>query len=548
MTLEVLPPWVETASYHDQVLSVYRGNPLLEALPQIRSQEDVIPLLTYALPFCESDRDRSREERSHLIAQIPSFYEPLPMGLVLHERIDRMLRLGYTERNPRGVTFPRRVESMTATMCDRHPDMQPALRPGAFNSSKSMTVVGISGIGKTTAIEAALNLFPQVIVHSEYQGRAFPYKQLVWLKLNCPQDGSLRGLLMNLVMAFDDLLGTDYERSHQLSRSTVDRLIPAVARLAAWHGLGLLVIDEIQDLKRSKSGGEDRMLNFFVQLINTVGFPVVLVGTPQAIPILTKEFRMARRGTGQGDLVWNTMADKGGHNDDTANQEAVFRHFCESLWEYQYVRNPGMLSDRLLEALYAESAGITDIIVKLFVLAQLRAIDDGSECLTSNLIHLVAMEDLKLVRPTVQSLVRQDLPALSRLDDVLPVAPRRAITFSAHASPERDDYSRNADATSNEEPDLSPSPATGGSLSQSAVIDASSQPTQQSGSKRTRKPKRTTPSEGGRHGASVVALVAAGLKEHRPAHETLKASGLIRDLASEVAPPNLNAGTGVRAG
>ena len=41
-----------------------------------------------------------------------------------------------------------------------------------------------------------------------------------------------------------------------------------VARVVALHSAGLLAIDEIQHLEKSKSGGSQIMLNFFVNLTN----------------------------------------------------------------------------------------------------------------------------------------------------------------------------------------------------------------------------------------------------------------------------------------
>ena len=35
--------------------------------------------------------------------------------------------------------------------------------------------------------------------------------------------------------------------------------------------VGILVIDEIQHLSEAKGGGSDKMLNFFVTLVNTIG-------------------------------------------------------------------------------------------------------------------------------------------------------------------------------------------------------------------------------------------------------------------------------------
>lgn len=47
-----------------------------------------------------------------------------------------------------------------------------------------------------------------------------------------------------------------------------------MSQLANAHALGLLAIDEIQHLSRSKSGGSQEMLNFFVTMVNTIGVPL----------------------------------------------------------------------------------------------------------------------------------------------------------------------------------------------------------------------------------------------------------------------------------
>ena len=79
-----------------------------------------------------------------------------------------------------------------------------------------------------------------------------------------------------------------------------------MSQVARHTGLGMLVIDEIQHLKQAKSGGSEKMLNFFVTLVNTIGVPVVLIGTTKAMSVLQSEFSQARRGSGQGDMVWET--------------------------------------------------------------------------------------------------------------------------------------------------------------------------------------------------------------------------------------------------
>jgi hypothetical protein len=273
------------------------------------------------------------------------------------------------------------------------------------------TLLGISGVGKTTAVEAILSLYPQVILHRHYHGQNFNWVQVVWLKLDCPFDGSTRGLCMNFFQAMDSILGTQYfDRYGRRGRATTDEMMPHMGRVCSIHGLGVLVIDEIQHLSEAKSGGSNKMLNFFVQLVNTVGVPVIQVGTYKALSLLTGEFRQARRGTGQGDLVWDRMIE----ND-------VWQLFVESLWRYQYVRHPTLLTPELSHVLYDVSQGITDFAVKAYLLAQIRAITTGEECVRENLIRSVAADSFRLANPVLSALRRGDMQALLHVEDVHPI-------------------------------------------------------------------------------------------------------------------------------
>ncbi|MBF4270378.1 ATP-binding protein, partial [Vibrio anguillarum] len=100
--------------------------------------------------------------------------------------------------------------------------------------------------------------------------------------------------------AMDRALGTsNYERQYSMSkRPSIETLLAAMAQVANAHAVGVLIIDEIQHLSRSRSGGSEKMLNFFVTLVNTIGLPVILVGTPRAREIFEADMRSARRGSG----------------------------------------------------------------------------------------------------------------------------------------------------------------------------------------------------------------------------------------------------------
>jgi hypothetical protein len=152
------------------------------------------------------------------------------------------------------------------------------------------------------------------------------------------------------------------------------------------------------------------MLNFFVQLVNTIGIPVVLVGTYKAMSVLSGEFRQTRRGSGQGDLVWDRM-----------EQDDVWELFVESLWRYQYIRKACPLKPELSHALYDVTQGITDFAVKVYMLAQVRAIATGKEAVTENIIRSVAKDSLRLAQPILSALKTGDIRFLQSVEDVHPV-------------------------------------------------------------------------------------------------------------------------------
>ena len=393
------------ACYLRQEVLDYVGNPLIEALPPIYLEDEAARRLTVDPGYHESERELDAHYRSHSIWRLFRYFQPIVAHLDIENRISTAIRQGYISRNPATPQYA----AMLAQGAEAVSEQSQCLGDYYTGSATSVgfTVIGMSGVGKTTGVQRVLSLYPQVIRHTQYKGEPLFMDQLVWAKLDCPFDGSIKGLCLDFFAYVDRVVGTDYTRKFSVNRMAVNAALPRMAQIANTHCLGLLVIDEIQHLIQAKGDGKEKMLNFFVTLVNTVGVPVVLIGTTKAMEMLQSEFRQARRSSAQGSLFWDRM-----QNDQS------WSVMIRSMWKYQWLRKQTPLTDELKNVLYEESQGIIDIAVKLYAMAQSKAIADGIETITAKTIREVVSEKLQLVKPMLKALREGDIEKLAQYEDI----------------------------------------------------------------------------------------------------------------------------------
>jgi hypothetical protein len=294
---------VVEATYIRPELPKFDNNPCILGLPRINTSSQVAVAMQRFPEYTRDPRKLPPHLRTHAAMDLLHFFQPLPIHLRLEGRVSRMLRDGYLARNPLDPTF--RGNLRDRLDCFKEGKW---LAPRYEPTASGFSIIGMSGVGKSTGMKRVMSLYPQVIIHNRFRERNFTALHVVWINLECPKDGSLTALCLEFFKTIDDLLGTTYTKDYAKKGRNVHELTLFMAVLAAEHHLGVLVIDEIQDLSVAKSGGAAQVLNFFVKLVNTIGLPVILIGTYKAIPIISSEFRLARRGSGQGDMVWDRMS------------------------------------------------------------------------------------------------------------------------------------------------------------------------------------------------------------------------------------------------
>lgn len=401
------PDQYVTAIYKDTGIRAYKGNPFIEALPPLMNLKQLKVRLRGTVDFDLADIQADGRKRAHMISGLlDDFFQPLAQHVHLEERISTMIRRGYVGRNLNDGSLSTHLQNGYERIMTG--DLDNFRFAESKSTARSLSLIGCSGSGKSSTLERILNTYPQVIYHPQQN-----FFQLSYLKIECPNNGSLKSLCLNFFRGIDRVLGTKYESTFVQKRHGQPTLLALMSQIANQRAIGVLVIDEIQRLSQRRSGGRETMMEFFVELVNTVGIPVVLVGTPKARPIFESELQSARRSAGIGAILWEPVRL------DSAQSVQEWKAFTNKLWKYQWLkRRDVVLTEEIRDCWYDLSQGVLDIVVKLFVLAQLRAVITGCENITVELLKAVYHDELKPVHPMLAALRANDHDLIYKYSDL----------------------------------------------------------------------------------------------------------------------------------
>jgi hypothetical protein len=423
-----LPKNTVYAVYRDETTRKYKGNPKIEALPPKMNLKQIKKCLTGNVEFDVRDIYEDDIDRIHMISSLlDDFFQPLTTHVEFERKLSLLIRKGYVGRNLADGSLRKHQQNGYERVMAG--DLDAFVFDTPISTASSMLLTGVPGCGKSSTIERILSTYPQVILHEKYG-----FTQLVYLKIDCPHDGGIKNLCINFFRAIDRVLDTDYETIYVKKRHNIETLLSLIPQVANKHGLGVLVIDEIQHLYGKSSGGVNNMMSFFVTMENTIGLPVVFVGTPKARDIFEKELRLARRGVGLGSLVWEPMKNVAPIVDPKSGKIKTneWRSFTDVLWKYQWLKKRDeVLSEELRNCWYDLSQGVHDIVVKLFVLAQMRAVVTKTERITPKLMEKVYFDDLKPVHSMLGALRSKDPEKIAQYADLtLPGIEQKLLELS----------------------------------------------------------------------------------------------------------------------
>lgn len=356
---------IEHAVYHAAILPEHQGNPLIEALPPKRSWEKVMEDLSNYPEYSEEIADHPDPlVRDEYLNRIEEIRQPLTDYQNCFRAVERSIKKGYSTKNPLSPTTAQYLHYLV----DERPEIEP--RTGFFKpKGDGLTLIGASGVGKTSMVEQILGYFPNVIEHSSYHGGELGFqKQVVWIKVDCPEKSSVRDLCEEILSVLDLTL----DKKKTKPEATIGALIRQMEQRIKSSFLGMLVIDEMQNLKFKRTGGENNLLMFLHRLVNKLGVPLFFVANPPFDQSLMKELKAARRAE---SCYSHTMFA-------LERDSASWNAFMDQLWKYQWTNVYTELTKELNDALHTLSVGNIDMATRTYREAQRLIIGDEDERIT----------------------------------------------------------------------------------------------------------------------------------------------------------------------
>lgn len=397
--VEVFP-----AVYRSTGVTRFEGNPFIEALPPLEQRKsDFLTQLSHYPPRPTSKLRRANEVvRSMELAAINDVIFPFPEYQKAGLALATIARDAYVARHPLTAIDRQRRHAIATAGTDGLP------MPSNWKSSaKGFFMMAVSGQGKTTFAAASLLRYKQVIRHSSYRGQELKCHQVVYVFLRVPHDATLKSLCIQFFNEIDRLLETDYSRKARSLRN-IAPMVELMNKVATTVSLGFVVIDEVQNLRSAQTKGAELVLNLFSEIIERLGISLVALATPAVQSVLEGNVRNTRKLTSFGSIVIPPMA-----RDDPQWEE-----FCDTYWDYSYVKNKAKLTKETLDAWHAASAGNTAFAALAFALSQRNEIG-GREIIDATAFERTAATDMAFLGPAITALRSNNPDKLQLFDDLI---------------------------------------------------------------------------------------------------------------------------------
>lgn len=169
---------------------------VVNILPPIKSGDELVSALEVLPEYDSSINTADVSVRLVALSDLYRIYVPSPMSLEIYSKLYLSLLRSLQMKGTK-LAVQQRYENNKA--------IQQKSYSGILGGADSYTIIGTSGIGKSSAINRAISL----ITENRMIEVDTPYCKIIpCMIVQCPFDSSVKGLLLEILRKADEELGT----------------------------------------------------------------------------------------------------------------------------------------------------------------------------------------------------------------------------------------------------------------------------------------------------------------------------------------------------
>ena len=194
---------------------------LIRQMPEMLSGQELYEKLADIPVYSEEIRGKSQTERLIELAMLYEIYLPSEMSIEIYSKLYLAL-LRSLQKKGTNTAVQQSYQNHNAIMRREN--------RGIIGGSDSFSIVGCSGIGKSSAINRAISIITKnkMIEIQNPSVRIIPC-----LVVQCPFDESVKSMLLEILRKSDELLETNYYSSALKARATTDGIF------TPYYGVGI---------------------------------------------------------------------------------------------------------------------------------------------------------------------------------------------------------------------------------------------------------------------------------------------------------------------
>lgn len=342
------------AQYEESVVDSYHGNPMAECIGSPYSREELVKLNTHIIrmPSRKMLQKRTLETNLMSVDNIFDLMVSMPWHYTLDVAFRSVLQRTYGMRKLSINDTAGTPIIVGAKQIETHVSG----RARVSEAVPGLSLICISGCGKSRALNETLSRIPQVIVHNRGKFNQFIQINYITVVVNKQRDSKF--LWDGIAKAIDEALQNpagEYQTAMSRKRTLGEKMNYA-ATLCNTFNVGILILDEIEFLLQTEF--RKSALENLVTFNNITNTALMTVGSQEAKEQLFTTFQMTRR--------FGKDIEASEYCRSIEAFRTIFRQFFMFQWFSNPDGSPVEPTDAMLRTMFFETKGTVGLLAEIY--------------------------------------------------------------------------------------------------------------------------------------------------------------------------------------